>query len=140
MEQRDYILREIEKISILIQALMGRLKKIVLPVEFEAAREMVDREMEEGSGISINRLIGSDEEEVKSMLSGMKAFNHDNTEQLALLLVEFSRVMDATDRIRSLEKALLLLEWVDKEGKTFSFERQAWITEIKRQAEVLKRQ
>ena len=130
MEQRDYILREIEKISVLIRALLGRMRDIVDPREFRAEREKVDRELEESAGISLDSLIAGSEKDIKELLSARQDFNFDNIEQLALLLVEFARVEGAAERARLLKKALYLLEWIDMEGRTFSMERQGIMSGI----------
>jgi len=131
MEQRDYILREIEKISVLILGLLGRLKRAPDNFLFEQERESVSGEFESAVGMNINDVIASDIEDLPKLLSNEKGFDFRNMELLADLLEEFSSNMEAGEQKMAIEKAVFLLETVDKEGKEFSFDRQIKLNEFR---------
>lgn len=131
MEQRDYILREIEKISVLILGLIGRLRKAKSENRFEKEMVSVSEEFESSTEVNIYNVIGSELADLPGMLSNELGFDFRNMELMAELLIEFSSNMDEDQRRTALEKSIFLLELVDKESKVFSFERQIKINKLK---------
>ena len=83
------------------------------------------------SRLDIFKLIGTDLDTIDSLLRKEGSFDFRNIELLSELLVEFSRNMEEKDRRMTVEKAIFLLELVNKEGKTFSFERQIKLNKFK---------
>jgi len=134
MEQRDYILREIEKISTMLLGLLGKLRRIKSQVVFENERADFKNEFKESMGISIDMIIESDMNKLKGLLTKEKGFDFGNIDLLADLLYEFSLLMDRCDRKETLEKSIALLEYVDEEGKVFSMDRKVRIEEIRKEA------
>ena len=132
MEQRDYILREIEKISVVLLAITGKLKKVISKKDFEQEREMLDHDLDQSVGLNIDQLLTLSEEELKSVLNQERGFNFDNLEYLSDLLAEMAVLMEEDESKLAYKKAHYLLEWVDKEGKIFSFERQSKIMALKK--------
>lgn len=131
MEQRDYLIREIEKISVLVLGMLGRLKQRIAGKQFEFEDESMFNEFEEETGLNINQILAANYDDIESLLPKEKGFSYSNIELIAELLVEFSRTVDDGSCQTCLEKAILLLQWVDREGKIFSFERTARIAEIR---------
>ena len=131
MEQRDYILREIEKISVLILGLIARLREAKAENRLDRERDSVSDEFESSSNVNIYKVIGSDLEDLPGLLSNDLGFDFRNMELMADLLIEFSSNMDEDQRRMAIEKSVFLLELVDRESKVFSFERQIKITELK---------
>ena len=131
MEQRDYIIREIEKISILILGLIGRLKRIETLKMFEYERGLILDEFESSTGINIDSVIHTETGDIKKLFTREKGFDYRNMELMADLLFEFSNVMQGRERTLSIEKAIFLLELVDSEGKVFSYERRIKLDELK---------
>ena len=137
MEQRDYIIREIEKISTLLLGLIGKLKRIKSQVVFENERIDFKNEFEEGTGVSIDDIIAGDINKLKGVLTKENGFDFGNIDMLAELLYEFSLLMDRSDRREMLEKSIVLMEYVDQEGKIFSMDRKFRIEEIRKEIEKL---
>jgi hypothetical protein len=131
MEQRDYILREIEKISVLILGLIARLREAKAENRLDKERDSVSEEFESSSDVNIYKVIGSDLKDLPGMLSNDSGFDFRNMELMANLLIEFSTNMDEGQRRMAIEKSVFLLELVDRESKVFSFERQIKINELK---------
>ena len=131
MEQRDYILREIEKISILLLALIGKLKSLTQNKLFEQERGMIDDQLEEFTGMDIDKLLSLSHEELRSSLGKEKGFDLSNLENLSELLTLMADRMNLEEAIMANSKALLILEWIDEESKTFSLERRSRMMEIK---------
>ena len=137
MEQRDFIIREIEKISTLILGLLGKLKQISSQVVFENERIDFKNEFEEGTGVSIDDIIAGDINKLKGVLTKENGFDFGNIDMLAELLYEFSLLMDRSDRREMLEKSIVLMEYVDQEGKIFSMDRKFRIEEIRKEIKKL---
>ncbi len=137
MEQRDYIIREIEKISTMLLGLLGKLRVIKSQVVFENERRDFINEFEESVGVSIDEIISADLNDLKGMLTREKGFDFGNIDILSDLLYEFSLLMDRCDRKETLEKSIILLEYVDQEGKIFSMERKVKIEELRKEVETL---
>ncbi|MEE4215953.1 MAG: hypothetical protein V2I34_12880 [Bacteroidales bacterium] len=131
MEQRDYILREIEKISVVILAILGKFKKIKSKKQFEDERSMIDSELKDSTGLTIESLLSVPEEDLISYLAGRKDFDTGNMELLAGLLVAFEANMDRDEGRTLLKKAIGILEYIDRETRTFSMERSMKINELK---------
>ena len=131
MEQRDYILREIEKISVLILAILGKFKKIKSKKQFEDEWSMIDSELKDSTGLTIESLLSVPEEDLLSYLAGRKDFDTGNMELLAGLLVAFEGNMDRDEGRILLKKAIGILEYIDRETRTFSMERAMKINELK---------
>lgn len=132
MKQEDYLLREIEKIGTLLMALMGKLKKsevstaISIGEQMNATREMLYQEM----GFDLEKFMLLSEDELGPYLSEFVGMNTMNQEYLADLLKEIGEKSHDHGNIY-LEKALIMYELCKLEDKTYSFERERKIEEIK---------
>ena len=124
MEQRDYILREIEKISTLVLGMLGKLKAITKPQQFEQQKEALFSEFQNKSGISIDMILAADADKLGTMLSKEKGFDSYNIDILSELLFEFSFNVEEEERKTCILKAIMLLEWVAAQEKTFDLERE----------------
>ena len=131
MEQRDYILREIEKISVMLMAMLGKFKRIKSKKQFEQERSMIDNELEEAGELSIDKLISFTDEEIISYIDENKGFDPGNMELLADLLNVFAENLPENDSQNLNKKALLILEHIDRESRTFSMERSLKINSLK---------
>ncbi len=131
MEQRDYILREIEKISVVILAILGKFKRIKSKKQFEQERTMIDNQLEETSGLTIDKLLSFTEEEIILFIDVNEGFDPGNMELLADLLIAFAENSPENESRNLINKALIILEYVDRETKTFSMERSSKISCLK---------
>jgi hypothetical protein len=134
MEQKDYLLREIEKIGIVLRAILNKLRgnknstTIQLQKQFEEVKEMLSSQLE----FNLTEYLSLNEADSKEYISQFKGINLENLELLANILTVFGMNATPIDRKAYLEKALLLFEHCNHTDKTFSFERQNNIETIKR--------
>jgi hypothetical protein len=133
MEQRDYILREIEKISTLILGMLGRLKAISSPKQFEQEREALFGEFKEVTGLSIDDILAADPGQVRDLLTDKRGFNLSNIDSLADLLYEFSYTLEADESSQCIQKAIMLLEWLAMEEKTFNLDRERRLADYRKE-------
>ncbi|MBN1388317.1 MAG: hypothetical protein JW965_07715 [Bacteroidales bacterium] len=131
MEQRDYILREIEKISVMLLGMLGKYKRIMSEKQFEQERAMIDNELKEAGELSIDKLLSFTEEEIISFIDQNKGFDQGNMELLADLLIAFAKNLHENESINLIKKAVLILEHIDSKTKTFSLERSLKINCLK---------
>ncbi|MEA1885613.1 MAG: hypothetical protein U9N72_00165 [Bacteroidota bacterium] len=131
MEQRDYILREIEKISVVILAILGKFRQIKSQKQFEQARSMIDKELEESAGLTIDSLLSIPQGDFVSYFAGRKDFDTRNIELLADLLMAFEVNMDKYESRNLISKAILILEYIDQKTRTFSMDRLLKIKYLK---------
>jgi len=121
MEQKDYILREIEKISVLLRYLLG---KVIPSNESEKVftTEELNQELEATIGMNLQNLALIPPEDLLSGLSGMKGFTLENVELLANILFQVAN-RDNGRNPGLLNQSLRLYRYIDKIGHTYSFDR-----------------
>ncbi|MEZ4997512.1 MAG: hypothetical protein R2758_08630 [Bacteroidales bacterium] len=132
MEQRDYILREIEKIGMVIRAIRQKLfgspddLAITVDNQAETLREMLLGE----AYLDLDELVALDPSATERYLAGLKGFNTENIELLANTLEDIGLGGEAPGSRVLLEKALQLYEICSMRDRTFSFEREAAVRRI----------
>jgi hypothetical protein len=132
MEQKDYLLREIEKIGVMLRGIAERILGMKqafreTPVQrFAAARELLITQ----SGIDLDELMSSDPGQFPRLLPKEKGFNADNLETLAAILIELGQ--DEKETKKCTQKAIELLEYIDLSEKSFSLARQEKIEAIRK--------
>lgn len=133
MEQRDYLLREIEKIGAIIMAIRQRLiggtedQAISAEAPAEALREMLLSE----AYLDLDELLTLDMDATDEYLSGLKGFNTENIELLASTIADIGFTGSSPDSPRLLQKALHLYEICSLRDRTYSFAREAQIKRIR---------
>jgi hypothetical protein len=147
MEQRDYLLREIEKIGAIIriirQKLFGGTDELAISVanRAETLKEMLLDE----TYLDLDELLVLDRAATDEYLAGMKGFNVENIELLARTLTDIGMPDGLQDRalagdgltsvppasIALLEKALQLYEICNLRDRTYSFAREAAISQLR---------
>ncbi len=132
MEQKDYILREIEKISKILQAIGQKLfggnnsNKSDLDNENVLTNMLLDQ-----LNFDINKLDSLDNTEFEKYIESIKGFNYDNIEYFADLLFQIGLSSGFHKSQEYFTRSLRLYEYVNKQTKTFSFDRESAISEIK---------
>jgi hypothetical protein len=133
MEQRDYILREIEKIGTVIRAirqkLFGGTDELAISVGNMAVvlKEMLLEE----AYIDLDELLSMDTREMDEYLAVHNGFNVENIELLALTLSDIGLNSKLPGSVNLLEKALQLYEICSRRDRTFSFGREAAMDRIR---------
>lgn len=132
MEQRDYLLREIEKLGIVIRAIQqkifgGSRPPAITPERQEAeAREMLLNEI----NFDLDRLMQMDQAESEKYVNGFKGFSIENIEALAAFISKIGFSKQSEPSRLYLEKALQLFEICNIKSKTFSLERENHISAL----------
>ena len=133
MEQRDYILREIEKIGLVLSAIrqkvFGGRDQLAISIEKEAddAKGMLLSEL----NFDLDEFLLLNTEETNKYLSDFKGFNIENIEQLAECISQLGFSDNSGKSKKYLEKALQLYELSNLKSQTYSLERERNILEIK---------
>ncbi len=132
MEQKDYLMREIEKVGLILRAIAGSLFHvkdnfaIEIQNPFEQAKELLLNEI----NLDLDMLLVFDKLAMKEYLSGFKGMYPANLELLAEIVYQLG-VSGREDTNRNyLEKALQLFELCNDTDKTFSGQRENRIHEI----------
>jgi hypothetical protein len=134
MEQKDYFLREIEKIGIVLKMIFVRLAgskenfAISIENQFKETKGMLLNE----TGFDLDVFLSLNDSEIEAYLSKFHGMNGPNIELLADILQSMGMKAEAALSKEYLKKALKLYESCNSHDKTFSFERENKINEIKK--------
>lgn len=132
MQQKDFILREIEKISTLLIYLIGKLIPSSSVENSKETIELINRELVENSGFNINEILNISINDFDEVFTQSKGYSFENIELFADLLYTIGN--DSLENKNNyLQKALEIYEYIDKKTKTFSFERLNKIIKINSQ-------
>jgi hypothetical protein len=133
MGQEDYFLREIEKIGVLLRALI---KKLVsgrenLSITIEKSFEETNEALLSEAGFDLRKILAMNQTGVREYISSFRGINTENLELLADIVFKLG-INEEQEKITPfLELALQLLEMCSESDKTYSFERETKIGEIK---------
>ena len=133
MVQRDYILREIEKMGAIINAFRQKIfggsenLAITLEKQIENSKEMLLNEM----NFDFDKFLTLNTEDSNEYISGFEGFSVENIELLADCLSQIGFDDNCDNSKIYLEKSLQLYELCNLKSKTYSFEREANISVIK---------
>jgi len=133
VEQKDYILREIEKMAAILgairQKLFGGSDNLSLSIEkqFEDTKDMLLND----AGFDLEKFMSLDKAEGNAYLSSIKGFSIDNIELLAECVAGIGSCGKSDLSRQYYEKALQLYEYCNDKSKTFSLEREEKIEAIK---------
>ena len=132
MEQKDYILREIEKISVLILGMLGKLNRESLPhsEKSELPFDDLKKEFEGSTGLDLEKIIDSSDLNFSKMLRKEDGFDENNIELLADLLAAIE--LDNKERENELKRtARNLYEYLNIHSRTYSYQRVIKIGRLK---------
>lgn len=121
MEQKDYMLREIEKIGLIINSIRQKLfgggdnLSLTTQEQFQTLSERLYDEI----NFDLDKFLMSSKEDSINYLSAFNGFSVENIELLAEMVSE-----------KYPSKALQLLEYCNSLSKTYSFEREQMIAKL----------
>jgi hypothetical protein len=133
MEQKDYILREIEKIGLMLRMLIDRLK-LIRPNEQEASEAHVKESVQmilEEIGFDLERYLELGEDEDHDYLIKLKGFSVPNLELLADLVSVLGKETGKEQGTDYLKGALKLYESCTCLDRTYSTEREEKIRDTR---------
>jgi hypothetical protein len=133
MVQRDYILKEIEKIGAILSAFLQKILggsgnlAITLEKQIENLKAMLLNEM----NFDLDKILTLNTEDLNEYISGFNGFSVENIELLADCLSQIGFDDNCDSSKIYLEKSLQLYELCNLKSRTYSFEREANISAIK---------
>ena len=133
MEQRDYLLREIEKIGAIVSAF----RQIIFG-SGENTAITIENQVKEAKGMLLNELsfdfdafLLLSEEESKEYINNFVGFSVENIELLAECISEIGFNDKSVNSTKYLMKALQLYNLCNLKSATYLFEREAKINTIR---------
>jgi hypothetical protein len=133
MEQKDYMLREIQKIGSLLKAILSKLflKDSPTAIGIVNYYEESKNELMKYASFQLNEFVEMSNLDAIKYLENQSGFNLENIEQLSIVLEELG--LKENTRLRKLlfEKSLLTTEYCMSKDKTFSFEREGRMQRVK---------
>ena len=133
MEKRDYLLREIEKIGMLLTMIINKIAgnresyAISLEKQFETEKEILLNEI----GFNLGFFLSLEKADIAPYLSKFSGIRGANIDLLADLMKEIGMLAEPAMKNEYLEKAINLYDLSTALDKTFSMEREKKIKEIK---------
>ncbi len=133
MEQKDYLLREIEKIGLLLKLIFNKIagKDASQAKTAENQSEEAKKILLLEAGVDLDLLVSMKETALGPYLSGMKGMNVSNIELLADIVKAIGMDADSATSQGYLQVALRLYTLCNSSDRTFSFERENKISGIK---------
>jgi hypothetical protein len=133
MEQKDYLLREVEKIGLVLRAILNGLfgAKENLAIIINSYFDKTNEELFNELGFDLKYFLILDESANKDYIARFSGINPKNLEMLADIIYQFG-INELSDKKNTYwTKALQLYELCSKFDKTFSFDRENKIDKIK---------
>jgi hypothetical protein len=133
MEQKDYILKEIEKIGLVLKMIFNKIAgnevndSLALENQFAEAKGLLLQE----TGFDTALFLSLKKSETEQYISKLSGFNCSNIELLADILKVTGMKTESVMSKEYLERALHLYELSNSIDKTFSFDRESKISGIK---------
>lgn len=131
MEQKDYILREIEKIGQMLRMLVERIKRMKT-TDTETISQQLDEHLgriAEEMGFDLNESLMLGEKEFENYLMNLPGYSVPNLELLADLLFEIGSGSGQPRRSECLRSALRIYETARRLDRAFSITREEKIRE-----------
>ena len=133
MEQKDYILREIEKIGMIISAIRQKLfgGKENITVTIEKQLKDLKGVLLSGTNFDLDKFMSLNIKDSNEYISSFKGFSVENIEHMAECISQICFSDNSSVSKKYLEKALQLYEFCNLKSKTYSLERETNIETIK---------
>lgn len=125
MEKRDFLLREIEKLTQLIRKLLGIIESISLE-NFEIKFSEINNKLVDFFGFSFENLSTLEDCEFIKLI---KDIDETNLELLSILILETIKKLQSTTNNYNIKteelakKGIVLIDYIDDKSKTFSMNR-----------------
>jgi len=126
MYRRDYFLKLVQQFTKILEKLIGLKERGEIPQALDLIREAyIDL-------FNVNReyLMGLPNNVLVEKLEGDHKFKNEQLEVLAKLFFQDAELVNGKEQIDLYAKSLLILEYLNKKQKMYSFEREDLIKEI----------
>ena len=132
MQQRDYLMRQIEQMSKVLVALIRKLLGLKSVDLEEETIHSTNEVLQEQLNTSIDEILATPLKEVAEFITQLNGLDISNLELFADILVLNAKVYsDKTHQKKLFETGLELYNWADEKSSTFSMERQMKIRDVK---------
>ena len=135
MEQKDYLMRQIEQAGRVLGKVLADLTGLKNQGKLQDGIGQAEQTLQSELDLSIEELIGIPVDQLINTLLEKERMFQENFEKLADLLVELA---EGYEQHKNLEKsrdlyqrALVLYEYVDQAGSAFSFNRHSKMQRLK---------
>jgi hypothetical protein len=131
MEQRDYLLRQIE---IMTQTLVNLIRRLLglKEINEEDAQQATDEMLKDNLNLSITDILNTPLDEIVDLILSHEGTHETNIDLFAeILAINAKASTDAQRKRKLFERALELYSWLDRKSGTFSIERHQKMNEIK---------
>jgi len=134
MGQEDYLLREIEKITLMLRLILSKLtgnkdnQAITIEKQFEETSELLLAEL----NFDLEKFLKLNESDSAEYISHFKGNNPANLELLAEIISQLGFNEDHADERVCLQKAVQLYEFCNIISKTYSVERENKISFLRK--------
>lgn len=124
-QSKDFLEREIEKLSLLLNNLLNKLSDIK-PEEQDKTLEEINTALKEEFGISMEEFYALDQTELAIKLKNIHHTNLDKIAGLYYLMMqnsEESKFKALLSKPKTINNIIFLLDYAEKRSSTFSYER-----------------
>lgn len=137
LNQNDYIMRQIHQLTQVLTRVISTLVGLKKPGKADQAIEVSNKVLNEHLDLDISDLLDMDPEEMLLVLEEHPGMNYENLERVADLFFELASVLsedeESTAQPAQLwERALLVYEYIESEGKVYSIDRNHKIEQIQK--------
>lgn len=132
MEQKDRLMTEIERLSIFLKKIMANFIKINADQNEAAALEHINNQFLSELNFNFNDFLNLPNNQAIETLNNLN-LNPDQLEILANFVTDMAQITKNNPKINTnvAQKAILLLEACNLQSKTFSWERNNQINQLK---------
>lgn len=139
LQKEDYIVREIQKIGLLMVAIynkiMGIKENLATPLDEQLVEVKTD--FLDQIGFDLEKFLIFSHYEIEDYLSQFDGFNAHNIELLAQIIAEIGYLNEADITINYLDKSLYLYELACQKDDVYSFLRESNMEAIREKREKL---
>ena len=129
MEQRDYLMRHVEQLGVILGKILSKLLNIK-----DNGIEVVDTVnqcFKEELGLDISQLNDIDDDKWLDALKTEKQFDSESLERLADILLFVAENVDLEERDQLYKKCRMIYEYLDESEKIYSFDRYLKMERLK---------
>lgn len=133
MEQRDFLQKQIEQLSLLFEAVISQIHQVQTSKEENNYQE-VQNEFQKEAGFTLDEVLRLTPENLNTFIRDNLHNNLTLTERLAYLLEQvagYDSEINGFSKFSFYQKAILLLEYADRNSDVYSIERSAKMEKLK---------
>jgi len=135
MEQQDYLKKQIDQLGKVLGELLSKIIGLSNSGQSNYGIKIANLALKKELDIDIDKLIEIPKEKFIETLQKNGELNNINLEKLADILFEIANGLLQNDKDSSIgkglfERLLIIYEYIDKSGLTFSFERHSKVERI----------